>query len=442
MPLAVSGLGSGINIDGLVSSLTAVAMQPLTALQTKKANIDAASSTISTLSSKLSTLKSAALALSSSTGFSSFAAASTDTAIVVSTTGGSAVGSFSVQVNALAQTQKTRSGSMASETDAFGESSTMTITDASGDKAFSILATDSLDDVATKISASGARVSASIMNDGNGFRLVVQGLDTGASNGFTMSGGPSTLAFTEYQSAQDASLTVDGLPVTSKTNQLTNVIAGVKLALTKTTTTPATVSVTTNATSLENKLGSFLYAYNDFVTNSHTAVGFGSAKAANPILAADSSVRNALHSLGALVGNLVPNTRSAYTTMGSIGMKSNADGTLAMDYTKLEAALTADPASVQRLFVTDTSTGATGVMSTLMSAVDSMVKSSSSPIAARIASLTAQSKQTDDSVTKMQERIQAYTASIKAKFNAMDSAVAKYNSMSSQLLASTKTNSA
>ena len=434
MTLSVSGLGSGIDVDSLVSSLTSVATQPLTALQTKKSQIDAAVTTITGISSRLASLKTAALALSTSTGFASYTAGSSDAAVVASATGSAGTGSYSVSVSQLAQAQKTRSDVVStSSTSALNQNFTLNLADSTGTTTVSIVETDSLTDIASKISASGARVSATMLNDGTGYRLQLQGLDTGSEAGFTMTGAPSSMGLTDYQSAQDALLTVDGLPITSHTNQVTGAIAGVKLALTNKTTSPSTITVSSDPSALESKLSAFMAAYNTFVSVAHSTTGFGSARASNSVLAADTTIRGAVTKVSSLIGRAVPGTTGAYTTLGSVGIKSNADGTLSMDNAKLEAALAADPASVAKLFVTDTTTGSTGVMQTMMDSVDALIKNTNSPITARIASLGKQSSQVSDSATKMQDRIDRYTTNLRAKFSAMDTAVAKYNSMLTQV---------
>lgn len=443
MAFSLGGLASGIDTTSLVDGLMNVARQPVTALTKKKAEIDSASSTISGLSTKLSALKTAALALSTSVGFSSFTASSSDAAVVATATGGASNASYAVNVTSLARAQKTRSQTFASATTALGTAGSLAIKVGTATAVnVAITATDTLSDVAAKISSSGARVSASIMNDGTGNRLIVQGLDTGAENAFTLTETNVSLGFgavgANYETAADAVLTVDNMPITSKTNQITGVIAGVKLALTKATTSPVTVQVSTDAAALKTKITSFVNAYNDFVNSGHSAAGFGGTKATNPTLTADSAVRTALHRIGSLMSSAVPNTSGAYRTFASIGISGRRDGTLAFDTTKLEAALTADPSSVRRLFVTDTTTGATGLMSTVMSTVDGLISGDAAPIQARITALGARSKRLADAQTKAETRLADYETQLKKQFSNMDAVVGKYQSMQSAVTSISK----
>ena len=451
MTFSLGGLASGIDTNALVDGLMAVAKQPSNQLAARKTQVDAASTTVSTFSSKLAALKTAALALTTNVGFASAVASSSDASVVATTTGSAANASYAVTVEQLARAQKTRGASMQG-TAALGMSGSLDIqvgSDISKLKNVAIVATDTLSDIASKIASSGARVAASVMNDGTGYRLVVQGLDTGQANAFTLGENGTTLGFgppgtptagSTYETAADAKFTVDGLPTTSPTNQVTGVVPGLKLALTKLTTAPTIVQIGTDGTALRQKVTALMNAYNDVINYGHQQAGFGSSKASNPVLAADSAIRGALRKMGSLISSPVTGTTGAYTTMRSLGLKASQDGTLTMDYTKLDAALAADPDSVRRLFVTDTGTGATGLMDSLMKGVDSLVVGKGAAVAARISALQAQSKRIDDAKTKMDLRLDDYQAQLKKQFSAMDAAVGKYKAMQTSLDVSTLSN--
>ncbi len=112
--ISLGGLASGIDTGSLIDGLMGVARLPVDQLDTNKTKIDSAATTISSLSTKLSTLKNAALALSTSVGFSSFSSSSSDAAVVATTTGAANLGSYNVSVTALAKAQKTRTNTFES----------------------------------------------------------------------------------------------------------------------------------------------------------------------------------------------------------------------------------------------------------------------------------------------------------------------------------------
>ena len=433
MTISLGGLASGIDTDSLVTSLVAAARQPIDQLNARKAQVDSASQTVTTISSKLSAVKTAALALTTLVGFGATAASSSDTAIVASANGGAQVGSYSLSVSALARSQKLKSDTVASSTAALGQTGSLKIQVGSGTAlTVNVGATDTLSDIATKISASGARVSASVLSDGTNYRLLVQGLDSGAANAFTVTETGVSLGLGDsanvYQTAQDAAFKVDGIAITRPTNQITGVISGVTLALTK-ETTGTTVTVASDTTSLKQKVNSFVSAYNDLVNTGHTATGFGAAKATNSVLTADGAIRTSLHRLADVVTTAVPGTSGAYRSLGAVGLDLKADGTLTFDATKFDTAMSKDPSSVRRIFVTDTTIGATGVMKTMMDAVDKLTTGTGAPIKARLDALSSQSKRIADSATAMDRRAADYEALLKKQFSDMDQAISRYNSM-------------
>jgi len=282
------------------------------------------------------------------------------------------------------------------------------------------------------------RVSAGIVNAGGSYRLTIQGLDTGAANSFTLtetsglSLGLATPANT-YETAQDAQLKVDGLAVTRPTNSIADAIPGVTLALTKTTTSAATVRTSGDSSSLKTKLTALVSAYNDIVNTGHTIAGYGSTKAANPVLAADSSVRRSLDRISSLVTGIVSGATGSYKSLATVGLSLSRDGLMSFDATKFDAALEKDPSSVRRLFVTDTATSATGVMKTLADTIDNLITGDSGPVKSRLAALTKQSTSLTDQRAKKAERVTAYEQQLRKQFSNLDIAMSRYNSMASTL---------
>ena len=184
MPFSLGGLASGIDTNALVEGLMGVARQPSDQLAAKKTQVDGASATVSTFSSKLSALKTAALALTTNVGFASSVASSSDPSVVATATGSVSAGSFAVTVGKLARAQKTRS-TATPETGALGMAGSLDIQVGGSPanlKNVAIVATDTLADIASKISSSGARVTASVLNTTDGYRLVINnGPDSGES---------------------------------------------------------------------------------------------------------------------------------------------------------------------------------------------------------------------------------------------------------------------
>ena len=434
----ISGL-SGFDSSGLVTQLVTVASAPLTAIANKKGLVDSATSSMSTFSTYLTTLKSAAAALSSSSGFSSMAASSSDPSIVASVTGNATASSYSIDVTQLAKEQKSRSDAQTSATTALGKAGDLTFQIGSGaPTTVSVVATDSLTDVVNKINQTGLRVSASLINAGGSYSMQLQGLDTGAANAVTVTEGTGIAlglnkATNQVQAAQDAKLTIDGLPISRPTNSISGAIGGVTLALTNTTTSTATLNVNADSSALQTKISAFVSAWNAVVSSAHSSTGYGTVKATNSVLSGDPAVGGVLNMMNASINGVVAGASASYSSLSSVGLKHNTDGTLAFDTTVFSTAIQNDASAVRKLFVTDTATGATGVMSGLSTKLDATMNDPYGLIKARIASFTAQSKALETSFEKKQTYITSYQTQLKAQFAALDSIMAKYSSEATQI---------
>lgn len=436
----ISGL-SGFDSSGLVSQLVSYAAEPLNNISKQQSLVDSATSTVNSFSTLLTNLKKAATDLSTSSGFSSMAATSSDTGIVASVSGSAIGASYSVNVTQLARAQKTRSDQQTSSDTALGQAGNLTLQIGSGNPTtIAIAATDTLTDIATKINQQGLRVSASIVNAGGSYSLSLQGLDTGAQSAFTVSEGAGVSlglasAANTYQTAQDAKLTIDGQQITRPTNSIAGAIQGVTLALKSTTTTPATLGVASDSTALKTKINAFVSSFNAVVNSAHTATGYGTVKATNALLAGDSSIRSALSTIDGAISGVVSGATGSYTSLSSVGLKHNTDGTLALDGDKLDAALQKDPDAVRRLFITDTNINATGVMSKLVGKIDGLVTSDGGTIKNKLKTLSTQKTRLQKTYDDTTDRITKYQTNLKAQFARLDQAMSKYSSMSSSVSA-------
>jgi flagellar hook-associated protein 2 len=444
--ISFSGVSSGLDTAGIIDALVKVEQQPLTALQKKSADNTTAQSTLSSFKSKLATLQAASKALQDSSGFASAKATSTDSSIVATVTGVAGTGAFDVNVTQVAKEQRTYSNTFASNTDALGQSGTLKLQVGSGSQvSIDVSSGDSLATIAANINTSGARVSASVLYDGSTYRLQVRGLDTGASNAVSFNETGVSLGLTTpantFQAAQDAKIQVDGITVTRSTNQITGVIPGVTLAITKPTTSAATIQVASDSSALQTKIQSFVSAYNAVVDAGHSAAGFGTVKASSAVLTGDFAIRSTLDTLSGLVGNNVAGTSGLYTTLGSVGINSTQDGHLSFDSTKFSTAVTADAATVAKLFVTDTGTGATGIMKGFVTGIDRLANDSGNILTARIDAFTADNKRLTDEEDRLQTQIDAYTQRLKDQFTQMELLVSKYKDAGNALASITTSTS-
>jgi flagellar hook-associated protein 2 len=234
----------------------------------------------------------------------------------------------------------------------------------------------------------------------------------------------------QVEAAADAKLTIDGLAVTRPTNQVADAVPGVTLALTKTTTAPSTVRVASDSSALKTKIGALVSAYNDVVNHGHSVAGYGTTKAQNAVLSADTGVRRSLDRIASLATGKVAGTSDAYGSLSTVGLTLSRDGLMSFDGAKLDAALEKDAAAVRRLFVNDTASGATGLMKTLSDAVNALITGDGAPVKSRIESFAAQSKRLTESRVRKEAHVAAYEQQLRRQFTSLDQAMSRYQSMS------------
>jgi len=192
------------------------------------------------------------------------------------------------------------------------------------------------------------------------------------------------------------------------------------------------VSVASDPSSIQKNLQTFVSAYNAVVNDGHTDAGFGTQAASNPLLQGDQGIRSSLDELSSLVAAAVPGASADAPTLASVGLALNDDGTLTLDTARLSSALSTDPASVERLFVTDATNGSTGIMSTIGSTVDSLANSGGR-IAVELQGYTDENARITTEMIAMQQRNTQYQTQLQNEFTQMNTALAQYKQMASAL---------
>ena|GEM_PF-33854 len=385
--LSSPGIGSNLDVNGIVSKLMSVERLPLDKLDLKDTVNKAKISAYGTLKSALSTFQSSLSSLNSATQFSSLKGTASDSTVAsVSVSSTASVGSYSLEVYKLAQSHKIASAGYASADSTIG-TGTLTFqfgTDdgaggfvANSDKSSQTVTIDtahtSLSGIRDAINEAGIGVTASVINDGstNGNKLVLTSNDSGAANSLritTADTGLSAIVYdptdlvtpktmTQTQAAQDASLKLDGLAITKASNTITDAINGVTLTLLKQTNAgavgnPTTVSVARDSTGVSTGVDSFVKAFNSLTSTIGALTAFGGTSGANGVLIGDSSVSRVLSQLRQAMTTPLSGLGSTYTSLSSIGISFQRDGSLAVNSIKLNAAISSSPGDVGALFTT------------------------------------------------------------------------------------------
>lgn len=371
-------IGSNLDVNSIVSQLMTVEQRPLQVLAQKEAGYQAKLSAYGSLKSAVSSFQSAMNALTTTDKFVSSKTSVSDATIATASAGGTAVpGQYSIEVQSLAQAQKLKSANYAKTSDALG-SGTLTIQfgsyaggvfTANGDKAaktISIKPTDnSLAAVRDAINAANVGVTASIVNDGSGNRLVIGSKDSGLDNALritvsdddgnnTDTAGLSALAFdastggtsnlSETVAAKNATVIIDGITVSKNSNTITDAIDGVTLNLAKEAAgTPVTLSITRDNSGTKSAVDGFIKAYNELYKTLSNVSAYNAETKQAAILQGDSAVRTMQARLRSLMSGTLDSAGGGLSRMSDIGVSIQTDGTLKLDSAKLQKVLD-DPA--------------------------------------------------------------------------------------------------
>ncbi len=386
MAITSPGIGSNLDVNGIISSLMALERQPVTALDTKEASYQARLSAYGSLKGALASFQSAAQALSTPAKFVAQKAAVADATIFSATAGGSAASSsYSVEVGLLAQAQKLKSSVFAATSSTIG-SGTLTIDFGtySGDsftlnpdkatKTINIASgQSSLAGIRDAINAANAGVTAGIVNDGSGYRLTVSSKDTGAVNALrvvvadddathTDASGLSQLMFdgrssgvknlTQSAAAQNASLTIDGIAISKASNIITDAIEGVSLTLLKQSTAGTTTNllVVRDSTGIRNAVEGFVKAYNDSARALKDISAYNAATKQAAVLQGDGAVRSIQSALRNVLNSALATAGGGLTTLSDIGIAFQTDGTLKLDSAKLQTVVDDPIKDISTLF--------------------------------------------------------------------------------------------
>ncbi|MCA9672422.1 MAG: flagellar filament capping protein FliD [Myxococcales bacterium] len=430
--ITFGGLASGLDTGAIIDALVEASRQPINRLQTKKSDYNHKISALSDVMNKLSTLQKSAEALDKASELASFSAKSSNEDVLKATASSSATaGSYDLTVNTLASAERTYSDTFASkDTTAAGfGAGTLSITVGSA-AAVDITIDDStqtLEDVAAAINSSSAAVSANVIYDGSNYRLVVQGDETGAANAITFSES-GTLALNldevanERQAATDASVTFDGITVTSATNSLSGAIPGLTLEVYETTATPVTVTIDSDFDAVSDKVQSFVDDYNAVIEAINKQFSF-SGEARTDTLMGDASLRSAKRQLQQIVSTQVSGTGSTYDALSRVGVTTERDGTLSFSSSKLKEALAADFQGVSDLFALtdgDDQTANDGVAVTMARQIESMLRAPDGTLQVRKDGLGDSVSDIDDRISMLERRADSYEEGLVRQFTALE----------------------
>lgn len=366
-----------LDVQSIVSQLMTVEQQPLTDSQNKVSTYKTDLSDMGQISSALSALQTSVSSLSSGAFLQTYKATTSDSTIAsVATSTGGIAGSYQLDVSKLAQSRQ-----LVFDQNSAGQSissATAALSSVPSSLTFSVAGTsttvnlnnggsggESLQNISDAINSANAGVNASIVQYNGNYSLVIASANSGSANAFSVTAGgsdsgntsgnslaglrQSSTAATESFAASDALMTVNGVNVSSSSNSVTGVISGATVNLEK--TGQVSIGMSQDTSGIASSLQSFVDAYNK--VHSTTGSAFSSdMKGDDSLLSIQDQLSSVLQTQVAGV-----NAASSYAYLSQVGISLQKDGTLALDQTAFNKALTSNPTAVANLFGNSSSTG-------------------------------------------------------------------------------------
>jgi flagellar hook-associated protein 2 len=438
-----SGVGSGIDTDAIVKALVNAEKAPKQKqIETQTLTTTTTLTAVGTVKSTLETYRAAVAAMNKASTFSGLTGASSnEKAASVTVTDSASDGTYSLEVTSLASASKISSGVYADKSAAVVNSTTspqtLTITQSFKDSEVVIPAGATLAQTRDLINTQliGRGISANILTDASGSRLVLSSSTTGKDTEITMtaeagSGLDKLTASTTVTEPANAKYTIDGIEMESSTNTVAAAISGVSIKLLE-AGSKSTISVSTNTETLKKATTGFVDAYNALMTQLNTLTKVSTSADGTTSgggLTGDSTVRHLIQSMR---NELVSSSGSSKLTLGQFGINTDQKtGLLVLDDAKWNTAMadTANVAAIQDMF-----TGKDGLLSRMTSATDAY--------AVKGGILSARSDSLSGTLTKLTEqqqaldrRIKNLTDTLNAKYTAMDTLVAQLNATSKSIM--------
>lgn len=445
--MTISGSGSMIDVNGLVTALMKVERQPLARLESREAAIQSRLSAFGRVQSALSSLESSLAKLALGTTFTAGAATTTGEGVAAAVGGTPANGRYAISITQLARVQSSASAPVATATTDIG-SGTVTIRNHDGSTVLGTFivgdnGTGTLTELRDEINGANIGVRASLVNDAGQVRLVLNAAETGVAKAFQVEtdAGLAALAFETKQAALDARYSINGLALTSSSNVIKDAIEGLTLTLTKAppagsppgTTVDGEVVVSTDTAGIKAAVQEFVKAYNDFDKLVGELTKYDPNTKSAAILNGEGVMRQLQNQVRSLARGVMTAASGDFTRLSDIGIAVQTDGTLKLDESKFDGIVNADPAKVARLLSKTSNTEAEQGFAVRLRAAAKSFISPNGALDARQKGLRESIRSLDQQQERMEARLSLVEARLRRQYSQLDALLATSQSQSNAL---------
>jgi flagellar hook-associated protein 2 len=449
------GIGSGLDVQSIVSQLVALEKVPLQQLKTQASSFQTKLSTYGTIKSQVSAMGEAAAKLSDSSGWNAVTATSSNAdAIGVTATAGAPATSFTMQVSQLAKAQSTASTAVATGSNVGDGSLTIELgqwagtsftAGATASVNIAIDATDTLSAIASKINGAGAGVSATVLSDASGERLLVRSNETGEANGFRISAadtdgsntdgnGLSRLAFdagnpsgqTLSQAGENALATVNNVSISSASNRLTDTLPNMTIQLQQVTALPVEINVSIDTETIQKNVQAFVDSYNTLSATLASATRYDEGAKKAGALQGDSTTVGLQNALRGMMRSVTSST--PFERLSDIGIEMQIGGQLEIKQTKLDTALF-NLDGLKNLFTTATGNDSTEGFGLKLKRFAEGLLSSEGLVSTKTEGIQRSIDRNGNEQERVNERAERVEVQLLRQYNAMDATVGRLNGL-------------
>jgi len=437
---ASTGLISQIDYQALLESLMQIKREPINLMMDRKDKLVSTDTAYGELATKLSEFKTAAEALNEFTDFNDYTASVSDETIMNVTAQETATaGTHSVVVNSLAKANKvyTDGSTYTASTDIIA-SGAGTFAWTVGGTAYSVSvdATTTLQQLSDSINAATTDatvkdLTSSVVFDGTYYHMIMTSQETGTTDVIAITtndtdlfgGGIDVTGAYELQAGANASLTVDGLAVTSQTNNVDGIIPGVTLNLESADNTKTvTVTIARDSSSIETKAVDFAEKYNAVMSQIQQNNRYDSDTKTSGVFFGDSTARSVADELRRTMTSEVSGVGSTMNRLVYAGFTMDVDGKLTVNSSDLTDAIENDFDNFVRLFIDGNSIGEStkGMASLISDMVDNMTAVDYGRVAARQNSIANTILDMEKAIVKQEDLLATFQEKLRLQFVALE----------------------
>jgi flagellar hook-associated protein 2 len=469
--ISSAGIGSGLDVNSIVSQLVALEKQPLKTLEVKATTVKAQISAFGDIQSQFAALTDVASRLSLASAWSARNASSSNTSVATITTSATAAATtFSLAVDQLALKQSVSTAALSPGVPLGEGVMTLQLGSWSADGAaftagtsssvdIAVSGTDTISTIAANINSANAGVVATVFNDGTNERLLLQSKATGTAAGFRMTvaeaggtptnndnAGLSQLAFDPatvdpvtslksgmatagipVQYSQDAKARINGLDVTSTTNTLKDNLPGVTInLLAETTTTPVTMSISEDVTLAVKNVNEFVEAYNKLNKSLSEMTKYDAATKTAGLFQGDSAVVGLQNVLRGILSSTSMGT--SLQRLSDIGLERKLDGSMTINTAKLSTAANSGT-GLQQLFTNDNGDSMTNGFALKLKTLGLGVAASGGSVSNKMTTLRQILDDNANSQTKVNEKAAAFETRLRTRYSALDAQMASLSAL-------------